>query len=99
MSALNAVQQQPLYQFHCDATIMAHRGSVNAVKFSTANQCQYCLTAGSDKLVKLFNPWKSLTIKEYQGHGYDVMDVEMYVSWILGVCVCVCSCVHGGEFF
>ena len=35
----------------------------------------YCLTCGSDKSIKLWNPEKNVLIKKYTGHGYDVLDV------------------------
>ncbi|CAG2112757.1 unnamed protein product, partial [Medioppia subpectinata] len=34
----------------------------------------YCITGGSDKSVKLWNPSKGLLLKTYSGHGYEVMD-------------------------
>ena len=36
----------------------------------------YCLTCGSDKSIKLWNPLRKLLIKKYTGHGYDVLDVS-----------------------
>lgn len=35
----------------------------------------YCLTCGSDKSIKLWNPDKCLLMKTYTGHGLDVFDV------------------------
>lgn len=34
----------------------------------------YCLTCGSDKKLKLWNPYKSLLLKTYGGHGNEVLD-------------------------
>lgn len=36
----------------------------------------YCITTGSDKTVKLWNPHlpKGLLLKTYTGHGYEVLD-------------------------
>lgn len=34
----------------------------------------YCLTCGSDKKVKLWNPYRSLALKVYGGHGNEVLD-------------------------
>lgn len=36
---------------------------------------EYCLTCGSDKKIKLWNPYKELCLKTYAGHGDSVMDV------------------------
>ena len=36
----------------------------------------YCLTGGSDKSVKLWNPHRSRLLKSYSGHGYEVMDAQ-----------------------
>jgi len=35
---------------------------------------EYCLTCGSDKKIKLWNPFKELCLKTYAGHGDCVMD-------------------------
>lgn len=34
----------------------------------------YCLTCGSDRKLKLWNPYKGVTLKTYEGHGNEVMD-------------------------
>ncbi|NXY90905.1 WDR83 protein, partial [Alcedo cyanopectus] len=34
----------------------------------------YCLTCGSDKSLKLWNPHKGTILRSYQGHGYEVLD-------------------------
>lgn len=34
----------------------------------------YCLTCGSDKSLKLWNPHKGTALRTYQGHGYEVLD-------------------------
>lgn len=34
----------------------------------------YCLTCGSDKSLKLWNPHKGTVLKTYSGHGYEVLD-------------------------
>ena len=38
----------------------------------------YCMTAGQDKSVKLWNPNKGRALKTYSGHGYEVM----YCDWL-----------------
>nr|XP_042910363.1 WD repeat domain-containing protein 83-like isoform X2 [Parasteatoda tepidariorum] len=34
------------------------------------------MTGGSDKSIKLWNPFKSSLLKTYMGHGYEVLDVQ-----------------------
>lgn len=38
---------------------------------------EYLLCGGQDKSIRLYNPYKSLLIKEYNGHGYDVQCIKM----------------------
>ena len=49
-----------------------HQGAVRAVRFNCDGN--YCLTCGSDKLLKLWNPHKGVLLKTYSGHGYEVLD-------------------------
>ena len=49
-----------------------HQGAVRAVRFNYDGN--YCLTCGSDKLLKLWNPYKGTLLKTYSGHGYEVLD-------------------------
>ncbi|XP_006003723.1 WD repeat domain-containing protein 83 [Latimeria chalumnae] len=49
------------------------QGAVRAVRFNADGN--YCLTGGSDKSVKLWNPYKGTFLKTYSGHGYEVLDV------------------------
>lgn len=37
---------------------------------------EYCLTCGSNKTIKLWNPKKQLCLQTYTGHGYEVVDVD-----------------------
>ena len=39
----------------------------------------YCVTCGSDKTVKLWNPNSGLLIKTYVGHGQEVLDADRYI--------------------
>ena len=59
-------------------------GAVNSVKFS--GDGNYCMTAGDDRMIMLWNPHKedpsnvgnALHIKTYSGvHGYSVLDVAL----------------------
>lgn len=34
----------------------------------------YCLTCGSDKTLKLWNPLRGTLLRTYSGHGYEVLD-------------------------
>lgn len=45
-----------------------------AVVFVHLVDGEYCLTCGSDKRIKLWNPYKELCLKTYAGHGDCVMD-------------------------
>lgn len=36
----------------------------------------YCLTCGSDKTLKLWNPYRGILLKTYLGHGYEVLDAQ-----------------------
>jgi len=50
------------------------QGAVRAVRYSVDGN--YCMTAGQDKSVKLWNPNKGKCLKNYSGHGYEVLDVK-----------------------
>lgn len=52
--------------------LKGHQGAVRAVRFN--HDGNYCLTCGSDKLLKLWNPHKAVLLKTYGGHGYEVLD-------------------------
>ena len=45
-----------------------------AVRFNYNGE--YILTCGSDKTLKLINPYKNTLLKTYIGHGYEVLDCE-----------------------
>ena len=50
------------------------QGAVRGVRFSVDGN--YCITAGQDKTLKLWNPNKGRLLKTYSGHGYEVLDVR-----------------------
>ncbi|CAI8047078.1 WD repeat domain-containing protein 83 [Geodia barretti] len=54
--------------------LSAHEGPVRAVRFNRIGR--YCLTSGSDKTVRLWNPHRGLLIKTYGGHGDEVLDAD-----------------------
>ncbi|XP_075381984.1 WD repeat domain-containing protein 83 isoform X1 [Mycteria americana] len=53
-------------------TLECGQGAVRAVRFNVDGN--YCLTCGSDKTLKLWNPHKGTALRTYQGHGYEVLD-------------------------
>ncbi|XP_046822387.1 WD repeat domain-containing protein 83 [Vespa crabro] len=59
------------YKF--EREIDCKQGAVRSVRFSVDGE--YCLTCGSDRKIKLWNPYKATNLKVYGGHGDEVMDV------------------------
>nr|XP_033781363.1 WD repeat domain-containing protein 83 [Geotrypetes seraphini] len=53
-------------------SVECKQGAVRAVRFNVDGN--YCLTCGSDKSLKLWNPHKGTLLKTYSGHGYEVLD-------------------------
>ncbi|KAJ3023487.1 WD repeat-containing protein 83 [Thoreauomyces humboldtii] len=58
----------PSAQLHC---LKAHAGPVHAVRYSQDGN--YILTAGSDRLVRLWSAQTGLAIKTYEAHGKAVL--------------------------
>ncbi|XP_069623354.1 WD repeat domain-containing protein 83 [Ranitomeya imitator] len=52
--------------------LLCAQGAVRAVRFNVDGN--YCMTCGSDKSLKLWNPHKGTLLKTYSGHGYEVLD-------------------------
>ncbi len=48
----------------------------NFLLFHVVVEGEYCLTCGSDKSVKLWNPYRGALLKTYSGHGYEVLDAQ-----------------------
>ena len=48
------------------------QGAVRAARLSADGG--FCLTAGSDKTLKLWNPYRGTHLKTYMGHGHEVLD-------------------------
>lgn len=63
----NKYPSKLLHSFKCE------QGAIRAVRFNFDGN--YCLSCGSDKSIKLWNPINKMLIKKYGGHGYDVLDV------------------------
>ncbi|XP_065833950.1 WD repeat domain-containing protein 83-like [Oscarella lobularis] len=57
---------------HVTADLTGHHGPARAVRFNYSGS--YCLTCGTDKTVKLWNPHRGTIIKTYTGHGREVLD-------------------------
>ncbi|XP_030383716.1 WD repeat domain-containing protein 83 isoform X1 [Scaptodrosophila lebanonensis] len=60
--------------FQCGRTIDCKQGAVRAVRYNVDGS--YCLSCGSDKKVKLWNPASGLLLKTYGGHADEVTDVS-----------------------
>ncbi|XP_055544555.1 WD repeat domain-containing protein 83 [Wyeomyia smithii] len=54
------------------STIDCNQGAIRAVRYNVDGS--YCLTCGSDKKIKLWNPKSGLLLKTYGGHAGEVMD-------------------------
>lgn len=50
------------------------QGAVRAVRFNADGN--YCLSGGSDRTVKLWNPFRGSLLQTYLGHAGDVLDVR-----------------------
>ncbi|XP_018320701.1 WD repeat domain-containing protein 83 [Agrilus planipennis] len=61
-------------KLQCLNTIDCNQGAVRAVRFNVDGS--YCLTCGSDKKLKLWNPYRNLLLKTYGGHGNEVLDAS-----------------------
>ncbi|VDP87982.1 unnamed protein product [Echinostoma caproni] len=54
--------------------IHCHQSAVRAARFNSDGM--YCMTAGGDKTIKLWNPYTCRLLKTYTGHGGEVSDVQ-----------------------
>eukprot|EP00871_Galdieria_phlegrea_P005310 jgi/Galph1/5780/GphlegSOOS_G4531.1 len=60
-------------------TLQEHAGAVHCL--SLASSGNYCLSAGADKTIRLWNVFKSTLIKRYEGgHGYPIFDLDLTSS-------------------
>lgn len=72
---------QPYCRIHC------HQSAVRAARFNADGN--YCMTAGGDKTIKLWNPYNFRLLKTYAGHGGEVSDVQVssyYIDLLLFLC-------------
>lgn len=58
--------------YNLTARIYCNQGAIRSVRFSEDGA--YCITSGSNKKVKLWNPYRNVLLKTYAGHGNEVMD-------------------------
>ena len=58
-------------QYQCKR-LFCNQGAIRSVNFSIDGE--YCVTSGSNKKVKLWNPYRGIVLKTYSGHGNEVMD-------------------------
>ncbi|THD21867.1 WD repeat domain-containing protein 83 [Fasciola hepatica] len=65
---LPALPTQASRRIHC------HQSAVRAARFNSDGM--YCMTAGGDKTIKLWNPYTCRLLKTYTGHGGEVSDVR-----------------------
>nr|CAH8852800.1 unnamed protein product [Trichobilharzia regenti] len=63
-----ALPTQPYCRIHC------RQSAVRAARFNADGN--YCMTAGGDKTIKLWNPYNCRLLKTYTGHGGEVSDVQ-----------------------
>jgi mitogen-activated protein kinase organizer 1 len=54
----------------------------------------YCLSGGYDKTIKLWNPYKGTRIREYLGHGYQVLGIAVYVAAVRRIQGSGCFAYH-----
>ena len=55
--------------------LKGHSGPVNTIVFNTG--CSYLLSGGADRSVKIWNPNSGSLIKTYEGHGKEVLGIDV----------------------
>ncbi|KAL5111742.1 WD repeat domain-containing protein 83 [Taenia crassiceps] len=66
--ALSQIALRPVRRVYC------RQNAVRAVRFNADGQ--YCLTAGGNRSIRLWNPVMGRLLKTYIGHGGEVSDVQ-----------------------
>lgn len=65
--------------FKHSGTLQDHQGAVHVLQLSSSGK--YCLSAGADKNIRLWNVEKQTLIKTYAGgHGYPIFDLALSSS-------------------
>lgn len=60
---------------------LAHQGLVHVATYN--HGAQYVLTGGQDRVVRLWSASSGNLIKDYPGHGYEILGIAVFVqhSW------------------
>lgn len=61
------------YPTRLELTLKGHKGPVNDVCYNHSGQ--YCLSAGRDRSIRLWNPSTGLLLHTYAGHSRDALAV------------------------
>ncbi|KAG2210117.1 hypothetical protein INT46_010322 [Mucor plumbeus] len=63
------------YPTHIESTLKGHKGPINDVCYNKTGQ--YCLSAGRDRSIRLWNPSTGMLLHTYNGHGRDVLGIAV----------------------
>lgn len=72
MYPINKLPSKKEFSLAKNQTMECKQGAVRSVRFNVDGN--YCMTCGSDKTLKLWNPNRGLLLQTYSGHGYEVLD-------------------------
>jgi WD40 repeat protein len=66
-------------------SLETHTGPVNVIRYN--HGAKYCLSGSSDRSIRLWNPATGKEIKVYNGHGREVLALDMYAlfAWTRSV--------------
>ncbi|QRV94218.1 WD repeat protein [Ceratobasidium sp. AG-Ba] len=77
MSKHSAVQRQPApapRTLRC--TLANHKGPVHVATYAKG-AAKYVLTGAQDRTIRLWNPESGNEIRKYEGHGYEVLSIDV----------------------
>lgn len=57
------------------ASLDGHTGPVHVARYN--HGAKYCLTGSSDRTIRLWNPATGKEIKKYEGHGREILSLDM----------------------
>lgn len=60
--------------------MQCYQSAVRSVRFNCDSL--YCMTAGGDKTIKLWNPYDCRALKTYCGHVGEVLDVDVRIFFV-----------------